>query len=85
MPDDQLNSIPADEPRTDRELLLEVNRSVKDLCKQLNGENGVFNQIQDHESRIKVLENWKFYVIGIASLGLIILGFCGQHFSISWL
>lgn len=64
-----MTEIAADEPRTDRELLLDVHRDVKALLKSRN----------DHEDRIRSLEQNRYTIAGIAiclSLFITTFGYC---------
>ena len=58
----------ADEPQTDRELLIQMNEKLDVLvsCKD------------DHETRIRTLENSFWKVIGLASIISFIAGFFGS-------
>jgi len=60
----------ADEPQTDRELLIQMNGKLDVLvsCKE------------DHETRIRTLENSFWKVIGLASLISFIAGWFGSKF-----
>ena len=60
----------ADEPVTDRELLLAIHSDVKELVKCKD----------DHEKRIRSLEGSFWKVIGLASLISFIAGWFGSKF-----
>lgn len=59
-----------DEPQTERELLLDIRKDVKALVKCQ----------EDHETRIRGLENSFWKVIGLASLISFIAGWFGSKF-----
>lgn len=59
-----------DEPQTERELLLAIHKDVKVLVKCQ----------EDHETRIRTLENSFWKVIGLASVISFIAGWFGSKF-----
>ena len=66
-----MNDLAADEPKTDRELLLSIHQDVRALVTSRN----------DHENRIRCLEGSFWKVIGLASVISFIAGFFGSKIS----
>jgi len=59
--------------RTDREMLIELRRDVRYIKEAMQKDNlDIRNNSRDHESRIRVLENFRWWFLGgiVASGGL---------------
>jgi len=63
--------LPADVPKTDRELLLQLNQKIDYITDRLDGEAGLCSTIRMQEERIKKLERDRWYLAG--ALGLLIM------------
>lgn len=66
----------AEQPKTDRELLLLIHGDMKQLKIEVVG---VCSQIKDHDDRIDKLENWRWYFVGGLSILTFILVLFGRY------
>lgn len=71
-----MSDLRADVPKTDRELLLDVHKDVQllvksqsDICKRLDG----------HDEQLKVLNDWRWYIIGGVSILTFLLVSFGRY------
>lgn len=63
--------LPADAPKTDRELLLQINQNVDNLRQKLEGQDGnggLCKIVMVQEIRLTELEKWRIYQTGILIL-----------------
>ena len=67
---------PADQPKTDRELLLLIHGDMKQLKTEIVG---ICSQIKDHDDRIDKLENWRWYFVGGLSILTFLLVLFGRY------
>jgi len=58
-------STAADQPKTDRELLLVIHIDIKQVKDQVIS---MCTQLHDQDERIDRLENWRWYIIGGISI-----------------
>jgi hypothetical protein len=65
------SELPADVPKTDRELLLQLNQKIDYILDRLDGESGLCSTVRMQDERIKKLERDRWYLAG--ALGLLIL------------
>jgi hypothetical protein len=63
-----ISELPADVPKTDRELLLQIHMDVNYLRTKIIGNGGICQEIDGHEMRITALENWRWYLLGGVSI-----------------
>ena len=72
--------LPADAPKTDRELLLQIHgdmQSIKERLEGRDGKGGLCAQVENQGVRISNLENWKYYIVGgisLATFALVVFG-----------
>jgi len=66
----------ADQPKTDRELLLLIHGDMKKVKEQIGG---VCLQLKDHDDRIDKLENWRWYMVGGVSILTFLLVLFGRY------
>jgi hypothetical protein len=74
--------LPADVPKTDRELLLQINGSLGRVIERLEGKDGTGGlcAIVDMQGkRIGALENWRWYLLGGISLATFVLVVFGRY------
>jgi len=71
-------AIAADEPQTDRELLLQIHHDVNHLKTKISGKGGLCDEVQYHEKRIISLENWRWYLLGAFAAFTFLLVFLGR-------
>ena len=67
------DNLPADSPKTDRELLLQVHQDVKQLKEFLKGNDGnggMCALVVQHGKELNDLKNWRWYIIGIGSVAV---------------
>lgn len=75
-----MDDLPADVPKTDRELLLQLNMKIDNMLEKMQGQDGkggICEEIAKHGIRIQNLENWRWYAVGMATLatfGIITFG-----------
>jgi hypothetical protein len=69
----------ADTPQTDRELLLQIASEIKHLNSKIVGKGGICETQHDLECRVAALENWRWYIIGGASLLTFVLATFGRY------
>lgn len=72
MPD----SIRADVPKTDRELLLDVHKDVQRL---LESQEEMCGRMDSQDAQIKELQNWRWYIIGGISILTFLLVSFGRY------
>ena len=71
----------ADVPKTDRELLLQLDMKIDNLLEKFQGKDGnggICADIADHSERIRGLENWRWYIIGGGSLAAFAIAILGK-------
>ena len=74
--------LPADAPKTDRELLLQIHgdmHSIKERLEGRDGRGGLCAQVENQAERITRLENWKFYIVGGITLATFVLVIFGRY------
>ena len=74
--------LPADAPKTDRELLLQIHgdmQSIKERLEGRDGRGGLRAQVENQAERITRLENWKFYIVGGITLATFVLVIFGRY------
>lgn len=71
-------AIAADEPQTDRELLLQIYHDVNHLKTKISGPGGLCDEVHLHDKRIVSLENWRWYILGAFAAFTFLLGFVGR-------
>lgn len=71
-------TIAADEPQTDRELLLQIHHDVNHLKTKISGSGGLCDEIHLHDQRIASLENWRWYILGAFAAFTFLLVFVGR-------
>ncbi len=73
--------LPADVPKTDRELLLNIHGDlirVKERIEGKDGRGGLCALVEKQEKRINALENWRWYLIGGITLSTFFLVLFGR-------
>jgi len=81
MPD----SIRADVPKTDRELLLQLDMKFDNILEKFQGKDGnggICQDLADHSKRIQNLENWRWYILGGISIATFVLVAFGRYIDI---
>lgn len=71
---DLFGELPADAPKTDRELLLQLLAKVDNINEKLNGDNGLCSAIERQNERIAQLERSKWYFAGALALLIMLVG-----------
>jgi hypothetical protein len=69
--------LPADVPKTDRELLLTIHQDVNHMKEKIEGKDGtggLCGSIESQEKRISGLEQSKWYLAGALGLLIILVG-----------
>lgn len=66
--------LPADAPKTDRELLLQLLSKVDYITEKLNGVNGLCAVVERQNERIAQLERSKWYLGGALALLIMLVG-----------
>jgi hypothetical protein len=74
--DEPYQSSSAEQPKSDRELLLLIHSDMKQLKTEIGS---ICNQIKDHDDRIDKLENWRWYFVGGLSILTFILVLFGRY------
>lgn len=70
------DSIRADVPKTDRELLLDVHKDVQQLLKS---QEDMCSRMDSQDAQIKELQNWRWYIIGGISILTFLLVSFGRY------
>ncbi|MDD4776111.1 MAG: hypothetical protein PHG75_06345 [Syntrophomonas sp.] len=81
MPD----QIRADVPKTDRELLLQLDMKFDNILEKFQGKNGnggICADLEDHGKRIQNLENWRWYILGSVSIATFALVAFGRYIDV---
>lgn len=79
--------LPADVPKTDRELLLMIHNDMLQIKERLEGRDGhggLCAEVSDQAMRIQRLENWRWYLIGGLSIITFLLVALGRYIDIAW-
>lgn len=71
--------VSVDAPQTDRELLLQIASEIRHLNAKIVGPGGICDTQHDLERRVDALENWRWYIIGGASLLTFVLATFGRY------
>jgi len=74
--------LPADVPKTDRELLLQIHgdmQSIKERLEGRDGKGGLCAQVENQGVRISNLENWKYYIVGGITIATFLLVAFGRY------
>ena len=74
--------LPADAPKTDRELLLQIHgdmQSIKERLEGRDGKGGLCAQVENQGVRISNLENWKYYIVGGITIATFLLVAFGRY------
>jgi len=77
--------LPADVPKTDRELLLQIHgdmQSIKERLEGRDGKGGLCAQVENQGVRISNLENWKYYIVGGITIATFLLVAFGRYFDL---
>ncbi len=74
--------VSADSPQTDRELLLQIASELRHLNAKITGKGGICDQqheledrVADQEKRVSALENWRWYLIGMGTIFIILVSY----------
>jgi len=72
----------ADIPKTDRELLLQLDYKIDSMMDKIQGKDGkggICADLANHGERIRTLENWRWYIFGGLSIITLILVLFGRY------
>ena len=50
-----------------RAMITRIDERTLNIVQKIDGENGIVNRLNAHGDKIRALEHWRFYILGLGS------------------